>query len=322
MELRVLSAADVRACVDMPTAIDIVAEAFRELSAGRAQSPVRLSLNAPGGVALFMPAYLQGPGAMGAKVVSVFRGNAERGLPAIHGLVLVLDGETGVPRSVMDGTYLTALRTGASSGVATRLLARKDARVLAMFGSGGQSRTQIEAVRAVRDIREVRIVSADAGSARALAASLEGVEARVMEDPAEAVRGADVVCTATTSRTPVFPAEAVGPGTHVNGIGSYTPEMQEVAPELVARARVVVDARAAALEEAGDLIVPLREGRFGEDHIAAELGEIVAGEAPGRLDDDEVTFFKSVGNAVQDVAVAARVLAAAEARGLGRTVPL
>lgn len=322
MQLRVLSAADVRACVDMAGAIDAVAGAFEELSGGRAQSPVRLALNAPGGVALFMPAYLERSGAMGAKVVSVFRDNAGRGLPAIHGLVLVLDGETGVPQAIMDGTYLTALRTGASSGVATRVLARQDATVLAMFGSGGQSRTQIQAVRTVRDIREVRIVSADAASARALADELEGVDASVVSDPAQAVRGAHVICTATTSRSPVFPGAVVEPGTHVNGIGSYTPEMQEIDAELVRRARVVVDARDAALEEAGDLIIPIREGVVGEDHIRAELGEILAGAAPGRTTDDEITFFKSVGNAVQDVAVATLVLESAATRGLGRTVEL
>lgn len=322
MELRVLSATDVGSCVDMAGAIEAVAGAFRELSAGRARSPVRLAVSAPAGVSLFMPAYLERPAALGAKVVSVFSGNAGRGLPAIHGVVLLLDGETGVPRALMDGTYLTALRTGAASGVATRHMAREDARVLTVFGSGAQSRTQIEAVRTVRDIREVRIVSTNPDSARELADGLDGVEARVVADAAEAVRGAHVICTATTSSTPVFPGGAVDPGTHVNGIGSYTPEMQEVDAALVVRARVVVDARDAALEEAGDLVIPLRAGLIGEDHLRAELGEVVGGQAPGRIGADEITFFKSVGNAVQDMAVAARVLEAAEARGIGRVVEL
>lgn len=320
MELRVLSAADVRSCVDMAAAIDAVASAFQELSEGRARSPVRLALDAPAGVALFMPAYLERPAAMGAKVVSVFGGNAGRGLPAIHGLVLLLDPETGIPRAVMDGTYLTALRTGAGSGVATRHLAREGARVLTVFGSGAQSRTQIEAVRAVRDIREVRVVSTNPATARALVDGLEGVEARVVADPAEALRGAHVVCTATTSAQPVFPGAAVEPGTHVNGIGSYTAQMQEVDATLVARARVVVDARDAAMEEAGDLIIPLRAGLIAEDHVRAELGDVVAGRQPGRTDPDEITFFKSVGNAVQDMAVAARVLEAAQSRDIGRIV--
>ncbi len=322
MRLRVLTASDVRAAVDMPDAVDAVGRAFGELSAGRARSPVRLSLPGDGGVALFMPAWLQDSRAMGAKVVSVFQGNPSRGLPAIHGLVLVLDPSTGVPLAILDGTYLTALRTGAASGLATRLLARDDARVLTVFGAGAQARTQVEGVRAVRDIREVRVVSLDEAASRALAGELEGVEARVLSDPREAVRGADVICTATTSRLPVFAGADVEPGTHVNGIGSFTPEMQEVDAELVRRAFVVVDARDAALEEAGDLIIPLRNGTIGEDHVRAELGEIVNGSAPGRTGQDQVTFFKSVGNAVQDVAVATLALAEAEARGLGRQVEL
>jgi alanine dehydrogenase len=322
MRLLALSADDVRAAVDMSAAIDAVADAYTELSAGRAQSPVRLGLEADGGVALFMPAFLSRSGAMGAKIVSVFQGNAERGLPSINGIVLLLDPETGVPRAIMDGTYLTALRTGAGSGAATRALAREDARVLTVFGAGAQARTQIAAVRAVRDIREVRVVSRTRTSAQRLADELEGVEASAVDDPTEAVRGADVICAATTSTTPVFPGTAVEPGTHVNGVGSFKPTMQEVDAQLLSGALVVVDARDAALEEAGDLIIPIREGVFGADHVAAELGEILAGRAPGRTSPDQVTYFKSVGNAVQDVAVGLLAVREAEARGLGATIEL
>lgn len=322
MDLILLSAEEVRAAVSMPAAIDAVAAAYRELSGGRAQSPVRLGLEAPKGVSLFMPAFLADSGALGAKVVSVFAGNPGLGLPVINGIVLLLDPETGMPIAIMDGTYLTALRTGAGSGVATRALAREDARVLAIFGSGGQSRTQIAAVRAVRDIREVRIVSLDREAADTLAGELEGVEARVVEDPAEAVRGAHVICTVTTSTKPVFPGTAVEPGTHINGIGSFKPNMQEIDADVLKRARVVVDARDAVLEEAGDLIVPIREGVFGADHIAAEIGEILDGRAEGRTSPDEITYFKSVGNAVQDVAVGLLAVREAQARGLGTRVRL
>ncbi|MEX2467449.1 MAG: ornithine cyclodeaminase [Gemmatimonadota bacterium] len=322
MNLKVLSREDVQAVVSMPAAIDAVASAYQELSAGRAQSPVRLALNAPGGVALFMPAYLMDSAAMGAKIVSMFPDNAKRDLPSIHGVVLLVDPETGVPMALMDGTYLTALRTGAGSGVATRLLAREDARVLAVFGAGAQARTQIEAVRAVRPIREVRVVSRSGTSAKALASELEGVEARAMHDPSEAVRGADVICCATTSSVAVFPGSAVGPGVHVNGVGSFKPEMQEVDETLLLQARVFVDARDAALEEAGDLIIPIRAGIFDEDHIAAEIGEVLAGTAQGRTSPEEITYFKSVGNAVQDMAVALLALREAEARGLGSDVTL
>jgi len=322
MKLRVLSRADVQAAVGMAAAIDAVAGAYEELSAGRAQSPVRLGLEAPGGVALFMPAYLMDSGAMGAKIVSMFQGNPARGLASIHGVVLLVDPETGVPTAIMDGTYLTALRTGAGSGVATRVLARDDARVLTVFGAGAQARTQIEAVRAVRPIEEVRIVSRGGRSAEALAQELEGVEAHALTDPSEAVRGADVICAATTSSTPVFPGRAVDPGVHVNGVGSFKPGMQEVDAELLLRARVVVDARDAALEEAGDLVIPIRDGVFGENHIAAEIGEILAGTAPGRSSPTEITYFKSVGNAVQDMAVAQLALREAQSRALGQEIEL
>ena len=322
MRLRVLTRQDVVDAVPMPAAIDAVAEAYQELSAGKAQSPVRLALNAALGTALFMPGYLMDTGAMGAKIVSVFQKNQERGLASIHGVVLMLDPETGVPMAIMDGTYLTALRTGAGSGVATRALARGDARVLTVFGAGGQARAQIEAVRAVRPIEEVRVVSRGGTSARALAAELEGVDARAVDDPTEAVRGADVICAATTSTTPVFPAEAADPGVHVNGVGSFKPDMQEIAAELLLRARVFVDARDAALEEAGDLIVPIEKGVFGEDHVAADIGEVLSGRAEGRQARDQITYFKSVGNAVQDMAVGLRAVREAEARGLGRTIEL
>lgn len=322
MKLKVLSRADVKAAVTMEAAIAAVAGAYRELSSGRAQSPVRLGLEAPGGVALFMPAYLKDSGAMGAKIVSMFQGNAERGLPSIHGIVLLVDPETGVPMAIMDGTYLTALRTGAGSGVATRVLARPDARVLTVFGAGAQARTQIEAVRAVRHIEEVRIVSLGGRSARALVEELEGVEAHALTDAGKAVSGADVICAATTSAEPVFPGSAVDPGTHVNGVGSFKPTMQEVDVDLLLRARVVVDARDAALEEAGDLVIPIRDGLFGEDHIAAEIGEILAEKAAGRSSPDEITYFKSVGNAVQDMAVAQLALRQARSQGLGKDIEM
>lgn len=322
MRLKVLTRDDVVAAVPMPAAIDAVAGAYSELSRGRAQSPVRLGLHAPLGTSLFMPGYLEESGALGAKIVSVFQKNPERGLASINGIVLLLDPETGLPMAIMDGTYLTALRTGAGSGVATRALAREDARVLTVYGAGGQARAQIDAVRAVRDIREVRIVSRTGESARALAAELEGVEARAVDDPAEAARGADVICAATTSAHPVFPADAAGPGLHVNGVGAFKPDMQEIDGELLLRARVFVDARDAALEEAGDLIIPIRDGVFDDDHIAADIGEVLDGRAEGRTSADQITYFKSVGNAVQDVAVGLLAVREAERKGLGQAIEL
>lgn len=322
MKLRILSASDVRSAIDMRQAIEAMREAFGQLSAGQATVPLRTPVETEKGLTLFMPAYLRGTGDLGAKIVSVYPDNPTLGLPTITAAVVVLDSRTGRPLALMDGTYLTALRTGAASGLATELLAHPEAQVVTVFGAGVQARTQLEAVRAVRSIREVRIVARTQASAERFAAELGGVRVRVMDDRRAAVRGAEIVIAATTSATPVFDGRDVEPGTHVNGIGSYTPEMQEVDATLVQRAKVVVDSREAALAEAGDLIIPLRQGLITEDHIYAELGEIVIGAKPGRTADDEITFFKSVGIAVQDVVAARWVLKAAEQKGLGTVVEL
>jgi len=322
MQIRILSADDVRACVDMPAAIDAMREAFAALSAQDATVPMRLALETEHGVSLFMPAHLRESGNAGAKVVSVNPGNAARGLPAIHAVVLVLDVLTGRPTALMDGTWLTALRTGAVGGLAADLLARSDAKTVALFGAGVQARTQLEAVRCVREITEVRVVSRSGASADRLAGEVVGVRAVRVDDANEAIEGADIIIAATSSSTPVFDGARVEPGTHVTGVGSYTLDMREVDTALVQRARIIVDQREAVMEEAGDIVGPIRDGVVDETVIIAEIGEVVLGRVPGRTADSEITFFKSVGNAVQDVAVAARVLAAAESEGHGLVVDL
>jgi len=209
--------------------------------------------------------------------------------------------------------------------VATKALARPDSSVMAIIGAGGQAPTQIEAVCAVRPIREVKVFDIKRELAEKLVAQmsdkLKGVRFAVTDSSDEAVSGADVVVTVTTSRKPVFSADSIAPGTHVNGIGAYTPEMQEIPQELVARAKVVIDSRTGALAEAGDLIIPLRNGILDESKIV-EIGEVLSGDAPGRTSDQEVTFFKSVGNAVQDVAVANLVVESAIREGWGLRVPI
>ena len=322
MQMRILSATDVQAAIDMPGAIEAMRDAFAAVSAGEATVPIRLGLETEHGVSLFMPAYLSKSGAAGAKVVSVNPGNAAAGLPVIHGVVLVIEATTGRPLALMDGTWLTALRTGAVGGLAADLLARPDASTVALFGAGVQARTQLEAVRCVRKIATVRIVSATGASADRLVAELDGLDAVRMDDPEAALAGADIVITATNSATPVFDGSRVEPGTHVTGVGSFTTEMREVDTELIRRARVVVDQREAILEEAGDIVGPIRDGDVDESVMSAEIGEIVLGRKPGRMSAEEITFFKSVGNAAQDVAVAARVLAAAERDGRGVVVEL
>jgi alanine dehydrogenase len=329
--MRILTREEVRQALPMDTAIEAVQDAFIQLSAGQADVPVRTSLDVPrhNGVTLFMPGYLgseeQAAPLMAMKIVSVFDDNPEKGLPLIHALVVAVDAETGAPTAVMDGTYMTAVRTGAASGVATRLLARDDSRVAAIFGAGVQSRTQLEAVRAVRPIEEAWIYDIESGRAETYADEMSErlpLSVRVAASPAEAVERADVICTATTSPRPVFESSGVRPGTHINAIGAYTPQMQEIPAETVLRAKVVIDHREAALVEAGDLLIPMGKGLMGEDHIYAELGEIAAGEKPGRQSSQEITLFKSVGVAVQDVAAAGAVLNTARELGLGVEVKL
>ena len=322
MKLRVLSATDVQASIDMAEAIEAMRDAFAALSDGRATVPLRVALDTPHGVSLFMPAWLDDPERSAAKIVSVNPENSRAGLPAIHAVVLVLDPVTGRPAALMDGTWLTALRTGAVGGLAADLMARDDARVVALFGAGVQARTQLEAVRCVRDVEEVRIVSRGGRSADVLADELDGVSARRVDDPEEALEGADIVIAATSSATPVFPGARVPEGAHVTGVGSYTTEMREVDTDLILRARVIVDERHAVMAEAGDIAGPVADGVVDESVMVAEIGEVVLGRVPGRTRRDEVTFFKSVGNAVQDVAVASRVLSRAERRGLGTVVEL
>ncbi len=325
--VRVLSGDDVRTALPMPDAVDAMKGAFRQLSLGEAVVPPRAYVETASreGVALFMPAYAPAEDRMAVKVVTLFEGNSARGLPRIQSVVLLVDADDGSPLAVIDGTSLTALRTGAASGAATDLLARPDASVAAVFGAGVQGRTQLEAVLAVRSLREVRVVDPSPEAAEAFCLEMTektGVPVKRAPTAAEAVREADVVCTATTSRAPVFDDADLKPGVHVNAVGSYRPDVREVPEATVARATIVVDHRESALAEAGDLLMPLRAGAIREDRLATELGDVLDGRKPGRTSAEEVTLFKSVGVAVQDLAAAARVFRLATERRLGVEVPI
>jgi len=309
--MRYIMTDEIRRTLAMPEAIRAVRDAFVELSTGRASVPARTSLELAGRrtTALVMPAYLPRMDRIGVKLISLCEDNPAQGRPLAQAVTVVMDAGTGTPLAVLEAGYLTAVRTGAASGVATDVLARADARVAAVFGAGVQGRTQLEAVAAVRPLRTAIVFDVDARAAAAFAAEMGGrlgLEVVPALSP-EALREADIVCAATTSAVPVFADADLKPGVHINAVGSYKPHVREVPGETVRRAAVFVDERRSCLEEAGDLLIPLREGLIREDHIRAEIGEVLAGLKPGRRSADEVTLFKSVGNAILDLAVAGLV---------------
>jgi ornithine cyclodeaminase/alanine dehydrogenase-like protein (mu-crystallin family) len=329
LEVRVLSSAEVREALPMAEAIEGMKTAFVQLSTGKAVVPLRgrVDVARHQGTTLVMPAFLQDTDDLAVKVVSIFPQNAARGEPVVYAIVLVLDAASGRPLAMMEGGTLTAIRTGAGAGAATDLLARPDAAVVAIIGSGVQARTQLEAVCTVRRIAEVRVYSPNPAHAAAFAEEMRGAEpvpalVRAVADADTAVRDADIVCAATTATEPVFNGSSLKPGVHINGVGSYAPNMQEIDAETVRRALVAVDSREAAGAEAGDLIIPLQMGLIASDHIHAELGEIIAGVKAGRSDDRQITFFKSVGVAAQDVVAGRIALSNALKRDLGAVVDL
>ena len=320
MPIRILSAADVRAALPMPKAIDAMRHAYSQLSAGKVTAPPRQHLSTDKGVTLIMPAYLPERSEFGIKVVSVYDDNPNLDLPRITATVLVLDPATGTPKAFMDGASLTAIRTGAGGGVAADLLARQDAKKVGLFGAGVQARAQLQAVMAVRNIARVNLISRTEASAQQLATEIsewtDPPKVNLVSTPQEVVAEADIVLCATTSATPLFDGNDLQPGTHITAVGTFVPEKREVDTTTIRRSdRIVVDSCEACAEEAGDLIIPNAE-------IDAEIGEIINGDKPGRESASEITFFKSVGVAVQDAVAASVILAEAEAKALGTLIEI
>ncbi|HZP90814.1 MAG TPA: ornithine cyclodeaminase family protein [Actinomycetota bacterium] len=301
--LPVIDAERLGALVPMQEAVDALEEAF---GLGRVpKAPLRMRLETDAGTLLAMPA--TGPQGSGVKLVTLTPSNPGRGLPLIHGLYVLFAGDSQRPEAAIDGAALTALRTGAVSALATRYLARPEASRLVLFGAGIQGRAHLEAMRAVRPVERVVVVSRSAGRAEELVGTARalGLDARV-GDPG-AVAEADLVCTCTTSPTPVFEGGRLADGAHVNAVGAYTPDTRELDDEAIRRARVVVETREAALAEAGDLLIPMEAGLIPPDHVVADLAELVGG-AEVRRDSSDVTVFKSVGVAFEDLVIARAVV--------------
>ncbi len=322
-----LSGDDVAKALPMSRAIAVLRSAMAELSAGECAIPPRTHMDIPdrSGVALVMSACSPSRERMAVKVITLFDGNPEKQLPRIQALVLLLDAGTGTPLAVMDGAVLTAIRTGAASGVATDALARREAGCVAIFGAGRQARTQLEAVSCVRQLDAARVYDPDRDAADRFAREM-GQRLSIVVDVAPtasaALQGADIVCTATVSQHPVFADSDIRPGMHINAIGSYKPHVQEIPSSTVARSLLVVDHLPSALQEAGDILVPLRRGLISAEHVHAEIGEILLGRKPGRTFEEEITLYKSVGVAAQDLAAASAALEAALELGLGTEVVL
>jgi len=324
--IRVLSAKDTSRAVSMSAAIQAMKEAFRQLSEQNARVPLRTPINIHegNGDALFMPVYLPSTKKFGLKTVSLFYENKSRGLPLIQAMITVFDAENGRPLALMDGENITALRTGAASGLASDLLARKNASRVAIIGAGVQGRTQLQAVSEVRSLEKVYVIDNNMEAARKFMADIGVISNCEFEatSDASAIGDVEIVCCATTSTTPVFSDVDIKPGTHINGVGSFKPEMQEIPAETIFRSKLVVDSREACLTEAGDLVQPIKEKLIPENHIYAELGEICSEKFEARQTEDEITVFKSVGNAVQDLAIADIVLKEAERLQLGQLVEI
>jgi ornithine cyclodeaminase/alanine dehydrogenase-like protein (mu-crystallin family) len=311
----------------MDRAIAVMREAFTLQAGGDVVMPLRTMLPLPGGDAVMglMPSYLGGLEAVGVKVVAAFPANFGTEYDTHQGVVLFFDTERGLLRAIVDATAITAIRTAAVSGLVTDLLAKPDAGDLAIIGAGTQAHTHLQAMRAVRPVRRVRVYSVPAESAAEFAereTRLTGLPVEIATNAEEAVAGADLICTTTTATEPVVRGAWVSSGAHINAVGAYTPTTRELDSALVAGARLYADKREALLSEAGEFLIPKGEGLIGDDHIVAEIGEVLAGKAPGRDSPDEITLFKSLGIAIEDLAAAHAVYEAAKERELGTWVEI
>lgn len=317
---------DIMKAFTMKEAIEADKEASRMYSEGTTVVPLRLNIDIPKfeGQTLFMTGYAKELDITGVKIVSVFPKNIDKGIPSVPAQMLLVDGKTGQVLCIMDGTYLTQLRTGAISGAATDILANKNVKIMALCGTGGQAPAQLEAVLAVRNIELVKVydINKERSEAFALQMQIElnkyGARIIAADSIEDALENADIITTVTTTKTPVILGSLVKEGCHINGIGSYTPDMQELDLDLIKKCdKLYVDTRNGALSESGDLIIPINKGIISENDVDGELGEVILGTVQGRESEDEITIFKSVGSAILDVVVAYKIYEKAKALNIG-----
>ena len=316
-----LNEQDVRAVLAMPDLIECMRGALTDYSSGRAQQPLRTVLELGRQHAFFgiMPGSLGNDRAIGAKLVTVFPSNREQGLPSHLATIVLLDSETGALEALVDGRYITEARTAAVSAVSVDALAPREARTLALIGSGVQAHSHLEAIACVRTLTDVRVWSPSEANRSAFVRAAAPVHAvvRAVASPREAVEGADIIVTATAAHTPVLHSEWVRNGAHICAVGACRPNQRELDAALVARSRLFVDSTVGALSEAGDVVLAIQDGAITASHIAGELGDLLAGRVAGRQGPAQVTLFKSLGMAVEDVAAAHLACTRARARHVG-----
>lgn len=327
MKIRIINQLEIQQLLSMGECIDLMSRALEALVQGKAIQPLRSILQLPetAGALGVMPGYLATEGAIGAKIITVFPSNQESGLDSHQGAILLFENRQGRLLSIMDASSVTAIRTAAVSGLATRLLARPDSSRLAILGSGVQARSHLEAMLAVRPIEKVKIWSRTVERARKLAregSDQFGISVTSAESARSAVEDADIICTTTSSPVPVLQGEWIGEGTHINAVGSSAARTRELDTSAVVRSRLYVDCRESALHEAGDFLIPKQEGALTDPHIIGEIGEIVTGRVEGRRSPTEVTLFKSLGLAVEDVASARFIYSKALKMGIGTELEL
>ena len=331
-EILILKESDMSSMISMSDIIEADKEALSIYSSQKSNIPLRSNLDIPEykGQCLFMNGYAAPAKALGVKIVSVYPENINKNLTSVPATMVLVDAETGMVNSLLDGTYLTRLRTGAISGLATDILSRKDSKIFALFGTGGQAVTQLEAVLTVRKIEEVRVFDVFKERAKEFAAKMTekfgkkfNVKIIAAESSDKAVENADIITTVTTSKKPVFDVNKVKKNVHINGVGSYTPEMQEIPGDILVKAnKIFVDTRDGAINESGDLIKPIQSGLIKKEKINGELGEVINGLMKGRESDDEMTFFKTTGSAVLDLVAAQKIYEMAKAKKIGQMVDL
>jgi len=322
----ILTREDVLEVLSMKECMEVVEHAFVELVSGTAELPMRIPIRSPEGLSLYMPAYLKEMKALACKVVAVYKDNPVKfNLPTTIGKVLLQNPETGEVTCIMDGGYLTAVRTGAASGVATKYLANEGPGLTCgVFGAGVQAKTQLWAVTEARSLSYALVFDKDEAASGKFASEMSeklGIEVKVAGSTREILE-TNIIITATSSTTPLFDGTMVKAGTHINGIGSHTPNARELDTEIIKRSKFIGDSREACFKEAGDIMIPLQQGSITENHFYAELGEIITGKKPGRINNSEITIFKSNGLAIQDAATAKLVYEKAKELGVGNHVRL